>query len=138
MGGIVGVKRAALLGGVGAALFAAAPASAQVFGWWGYQPFEYRYRVEENTPLSGGEVRGLLARQGYRLSGPLQRNGDVLLADVADRSGRQLRLIVDRYDGRVLQRFLNAEPRPPRGIPGAAREQQALADRKSTRLNSSH
>ena len=95
---------AALAGGICSFGFAA-PARAQLFGWYGYQPFEYR------EDLSAGEVRGVLQRQGYRLTGPLMRNGRVLLADVVDPRGRSLRLIVDPGEGRILQRFVNADPR---------------------------
>ena len=114
MRGIEGMKRIAALAALCAGFsgLLPAPAAAQFFGWMGYRPFEYGF--QDDAPLSGGAIRGILQRQGYRLTGPLQRNGDVILADVSDGRGRQLRLIVDMYEGRVLQRFLSAEPRPPR------------------------
>ncbi len=110
------IKAAAIAAtAAGFAVFDAAPAQAQLFGWWGHQPFAYR---DVMTP---GEIRRDLARQGYRMNGPLQRNGRVILADVVDGRGRQLRLIVDPVEGAILQRFVNVEPRPQRGAPGASR-----------------
>ena len=92
----------------------AAPAQAQFFAGWGSQ----RFQIEDG--LSPGEIRASLADQGYRLLGPLRRNGRVLLADVTDRRGRSLRLIVDPFEGEILQRFLKAEPGPARNVPGVA------------------
>ena len=92
----------------------AAPAQAQFFAGWGSQ----RFQIEDG--LSPGEIRASLADQGYRLLGPLRRNGRVLLADVTDRRGRSLRLIVDPFEGEILQRFLKAEPRSARNVPEVA------------------
>ena len=103
-----GALRAALLSVTFYAAGAGAPASAQMFGWWGYQPFETQ---ESLTP---GEVRRDLQRRGYRVTGPLIRNGRVLLADVVDGRGRSLRLIVDPVEGEILQRFVNVDPTPRR------------------------
>lgn len=97
-------------------LAAAGPAKAQFYGGRSYQP----YLAPE--PLPAGEVRRGLQSQGYRMNGPLLRNGGVLLADVTDARGRSLRLIVDPHDGSVLQRFVNVEPRPARNVPGGLRE----------------
>ena len=91
---------------LGAIAFAA-PARAQFFAGWGYQ----RFQIEDG--LSPGEIRASLADQGYRLVGPLRRNGRVVLADVTDRRGRSLRLIVDPFEGEILQRFLSAGPQRP-------------------------
>ncbi len=104
----LGARLARTVGALGllaAVCCVTSPARAQLFGWWGYQPFEI------SSPLAQGEIRRNLAQQGYRLVAPMQRNGRVLVADVTDGRGRALRLIVDRYDGRVVQRFINASSR---------------------------
>ena len=103
-------KRAAMVAslGVGLSSLAGAPAQAQMFGWWGYQ------RFETSQPQSLNEIRRGLQRQGYSITGPMQRNGRVLLVDAVDPRGRNLRLIVDPVEGEILQRFVNAAvPRPP-------------------------
>ncbi len=82
------------------------PAQAQLFGWLGYGS------IESDEAIPPQAVSRRLARQGYRLTGPLRRNGAVLLADVTDFRGQPMRLVLDASDGAILQRFLKAPPAP--------------------------
>ena len=64
-----------------------------------------------------GEIYRIVADHGYQVTGGLQRNGRVYLVNVVDRWGRALRLVVDAYQGDILQRFATAPPRPAASIP---------------------
>jgi hypothetical protein len=64
--------------------------------------------LDEVTPR---EVHGLVRRQGYRNpSNPVYRD-DVVIVSALDPSGRQVRLVLDVYSGRIIDRRL-APPRP--------------------------
>ena len=110
----------------------ASPARAQFFGWSGW----------DNGGAFGGmpgpQVRRSITEQGFRVLGPLRRNGTVFVADVIDPRGRHERLIVASSDAQILQRFYVDDGRgagpgtfargddegglvPPADIPGAPR-----------------
>ncbi|CAH1654512.1 conserved hypothetical protein [Hyphomicrobiales bacterium] len=60
-------------------------------------------------------VEAMISRQGYSLETPLRRRGDVYVADVMDRRGTILRLMVDAYDGSIVGRRVIAEVVPDWG-----------------------
>jgi hypothetical protein len=114
----LGVVRFGLGLMAGAGLFAAslAPASAQVF----FRPFAHRFSYEMEGPYGAPppmmEERALGPRaivmaagdQGWRvLSRPI-RNRDVYVMEAQDSYGRRARLVIDAYDGTVLQRTPHA------------------------------
>lgn len=116
------------------ALAAVAPAQAQVYGFWGYrtwnEPIDRFYEppidryysrprvADESDTLTPSEVRDLLAYDGFRLNGPLTRRGANYVAEVTDRSGVRLRIVLDAFDGAVVRRVaLGNDVRPPRDIP---------------------
>ena len=81
-----------------------APAQAQFFGSWGFR---------SNLPppqLTPQEMLQRLSRAGYRVS-QLRMKGNVFLADVTDRSGQPLRLVISATDAQILQRFAAIAPR---------------------------
>jgi hypothetical protein len=64
--------------------------------------------LDEVTPR---EVHGLVRRQGYRNpSSPVYRD-DVVIVSALDPSGRRVRLVMDVYSGRIIDRQA-APPRP--------------------------
>jgi len=73
----------------------ATSASAQWFNW--------------DDGLPPMRVERMIAASGYRLTGPVVRNGEVYLANVLGREDDRERLIIDARDGRLLRRF--AAPR---------------------------
>ncbi len=124
------------LGGLGAALAAFIPASAnaQIYGAWGYRTwrepveiapdlprgFERRqnFRSDDPDTLTRTEIRDILAYRGFRVSGPMERQGDVFVATVLDRNNRSGRVVVDALDGVILEHIVTgAGVRPPRDIP---------------------
>lgn len=90
-----------------------APAQAQFLGLFG---------SSTNQPpaqLTPQELVQRLSRAGFRVV-KLRSNGNVFLADVTDRAGQSLRLVVNATDGAILQRFATASPRldgPNGGLP---------------------
>ncbi len=91
---------------------ASAPAQAQVgFGWWRDRGIVYEERMPELIGRRG--IRRIIGQYGYRVRGPLLRNGRVYVVDVRDRRGRSLRVIVDGIEGDIVQVFRNNRPRPP-------------------------
>ena len=88
-----------------AALFASvAPAQAQFFGSWGF-------RNSRPAPqLTPQEIVQRLSRAGYRVA-QLRMNGNVFLADVNDRAGQPMRLVISATDAEILQRFAAIAPR---------------------------
>ncbi len=85
------------------ALAASQPAQAQFFGWFGARSFDDAPQAPPPRV-----IRDRLERQGYQVLGRLKLNGDVVIADAYDPSGRRLRLIVDPATGDVLQRYATA------------------------------
>lgn len=73
-------------------------ASAQWFGW--------------DPALPPMQVERMIQASGYRLTGPVIRNGSVYLANVLGREDDPERLVLDASDGRLLQRFRAGRARP--------------------------
>jgi hypothetical protein len=107
-------------------------AQAQLFGMWGWS-------------MRPGQVERIIQSQGFRLTGPIYRNGRVYVADVLDERGVHQRLIVDAFTGDVLQAFVtgprqsdydnerNARAEPSdRGV-GAGTEAQPVKPRSKSR-----
>lgn len=103
----------------------AGSAQAQFFGWWGTPP---AYGVPENAMISPNEIYRLVAGHGYQISGRLERNGRVYMIDVIDPRGRAMRLVIDAYEGDILQRFATAPPRPMASIPQPEQQSRAELD----------
>lgn len=72
----------------------ATAASAQWFNW--------------DDALPPMRVERMIAASGYRLTGPVIRNGEVYLANVLGREDDRERLVIDARDGRLLRRFAAA------------------------------
>ena len=114
-----------------AGLAAATPAQAQLFGI--FRTFQ--------TPstLSPEMVYRQLVQAGYQPIGRIQRNGQVFVASVYDSRRRQLRLVIDSVQGRILERYVVAarqaeEPAtaspalPPRTVPAQPAEPKTRAE----------
>jgi hypothetical protein len=107
-------------------------AQAQLFGLWGWS-------------MRPGQVERVIQSQGFRLTGPLYRNGRVYVADVLDERGVHQRLIVDAYTGDVLQAFVtgprqsdydnerSARAEPPDHGVGAAPDGQPVKPKSKSR-----
>jgi hypothetical protein len=107
----------------GACLLAglAAPASAQVF----FRPFYHGGYYEgpvyapvprRNTGIGALAVLEELQDRGYRAVTIVGRRPDVFVVDAIDARRQRVRLIVDAYDGEILERFgreREAGPREP-------------------------
>jgi hypothetical protein len=91
------IAMAATVSGLLALAVVPTAAQAQIFGMFGWS-------------LAPGQVQHMIASQGYRLAGPLYRNGRVYVADVVDDRGVRQRLIVDAFSGDVLQAFVTGRP----------------------------
>jgi hypothetical protein len=76
----------------------ATSAKAQFFFSWG------------DRAVSPMQVERMVEASGYRLTGPVIRNGPVYLANVLGRENDRERLVIDARDGRLLQRY-SAEAR---------------------------
>jgi hypothetical protein len=77
-------------------------ATAQVF----FSPYTgYAFpqpTVESELGFSPRRIAAILARNGYRLAGPLARRGDQIIAYGVDEHGWRTRIILDPYEGEVL------------------------------------
>ena len=89
---------------------AAVPARAQFFGYDNGPGYYDDNAAQAPAPRV---IERRLARQGWRLAGPMRFNGDVVVANAVDGNGRRARLVIDPLDGSILQRFATVEPRPP-------------------------
>ncbi|RFB78543.1 hypothetical protein DYH55_15095 [Methylovirgula sp. 4M-Z18] len=114
----------ALAGGL--ATLSAGSARAQFYRYDdGYGPPVYRgynddrYDDQRSSSLRPRQVLQLLEDQGYRPAGPIFRNGDVFVVNVINPEGVQQRVIVDAYQGDILQTHGIARPVPPSDIPNA-------------------
>ena len=58
-----------------------------------------------SNDVSAQDVYDTIAEHGFRLAGPLMRNGNVYVADVIDRGRRRERLIISARNGQIVQRF---------------------------------
>jgi hypothetical protein len=90
----------------------AGKAQAQFFGglWGGWRRAE---PMPEAIPIPPRRVERIVASEGFRLSAPPQRQGDVILADGVDGRGQRIRFVIDAYDGQILRSRLVGGPRPP-------------------------
>jgi hypothetical protein len=91
-----------------AALIAPGPAAAQgLYPPYGYYPRQPMIGAEpESEPepgISRRDVAAILARDGYRLVGPLQDHGDRILASGVDARGRMAKFVVDPDEGEILR-----------------------------------
>jgi hypothetical protein len=57
------------------------------------------------------QVERMIEASGYRLTGPVLRDGPVYLANVLGRQNDPERLVIDARDGRLLQRYAAADDR---------------------------
>jgi hypothetical protein len=103
-----------------------APAQAQFFrnddGYGPAQPYYGRGYDRYDDDRSGWALRPrqilrIVMQQGYQPVGPMFRNGGVFVVDVIDPQGVQRRLMVDAYQGDILQTHGVARPVPPDDIP---------------------
>lgn len=69
--------------------------------------------------LSPMQVERMVSASGYRLTGPVARNGSVYLANVLGRENDSERLVIDARSGRLLERF-RAARRPQYAMAGAS------------------
>ena len=107
IGGGLRVPSPRLLGGALVAILcmaaAPSPASAQ-FGLFG------------QSGASPQDVYDTVASHGFRMAGPLYRNGNVYVADVFDRRRRRERLIISADSGEIMQRFFVDVAAAPRAV----------------------
>jgi len=85
-------------------LVGVSPAKAQFFGFPSFQ------RNQPPPQLTPQEILQRLSRAGYRVA-QLRINGNVFLADVNDRAGQPMRLVISATDAQILQRFAAIAPR---------------------------
>lgn len=85
---------AALALAAGLIVVGAGPAGAQWFRWPSW-----------DSALAPAEVEHMIEASGYRLTGPVLRNGPIYLANVLGREDDLERLVIDARDGRLLQRY---------------------------------
>jgi hypothetical protein len=112
----------------GLTALSAGSAKAQFYRYEdGYGPPVYRgygygydrYDDQRQGMLRPRQVMRILLEQGYRPVGQILRNGDVFVVNVIDPDGMQQRVVVDAYQGEVLQTHDVTQPTPPADIPGA-------------------
>ena len=82
-------------------------AHAQFFDGWGSGGGGWGGWGDTMGP---SQIYNSITDRGFRVIGPMRRNGSVFVADVVDRRGRRERLIVAAADGEILQRFLLQDP----------------------------
>jgi len=121
------LSRTAVLGGLAATTVlvgAAAPAQAQIYGYWGYRTYSYpvdpyyddapiyapRYRAPALNMLSPGEIRESLRDDGYRVIGQMQRSGRTYIVVAQDRRGQRFRLVVDGIEGEIVRSAVDRAP----------------------------
>jgi len=118
-----------------ALLAGGAPAQAQV--WFEYRTWStprYGYdepppRVLAPAPLPRSAVRSIVGRSGFDVVGPIARRGEVYIVPVEDMRGRRVRLVVDAFDGEILDRLAAVgPPRPPAEV-GRGRGPRDFVDR---------
>ena len=126
------VTLTALAAGIGLMAAMTGSASAQFyprpFLYGGY----YAGRIEIPAPmprqpatLDTSEIMDDLAQQGYRPVGVVSRRADVVIVDAISPRNTPVRLVVDAYDGEILERFVreNDGSRPLNGPDGRKRDQ---------------
>ena len=90
-----------------AALIAPRHAAAQGFypSPYGYYPPRpiFEPEPEPEVAFSRRDVAAILARQGYRLVGPLRDRGDRIVVSGVDALGRMARFVVDPDEGEIVR-----------------------------------
>ena len=98
-------------------------ASALLLGLGALTPARAQFNFFGAREVSAEDVSETIADHGFRLVGPLYRNGRVYLADVIDRRQRRERLVISAENGQIVQRFMvdvGPERRPPAYVSRAA------------------
>jgi hypothetical protein len=93
-----------------AALILAAP-----FSQLGASTAKAQWLLNWDRGLQPMQIERMVEASGYRLTGPVMRNGAVYLANVLGRQNDRERLVIDARDGRLLQRYSAAAARRPYG-----------------------
>ena len=97
--------------------------SALLLGLGALTPAQAQFNFFGSREVSAQDVSDTIADHGFRLVGPLYRNGRVYLADVIDRRQRRERLVISAENGQIVQRFMvdvGPERRPPAYVSRAA------------------
>jgi hypothetical protein len=89
-------------------------AQAQFFDWWGNPAAA---SSPQNAMIAPAKIYSIVAWRGYRISGRLQLNGRNYSIDVIDSWNRPLRLVIDAYQGNILQAFILTPTRPVTPVP---------------------
>ncbi len=116
---------ALLATGLMAALLMPVPAQAQMFGLWQptYQPLIMRPRapvvhaIGPTHPMPPSEVAIMLRNYGFRALGRIEPRGDAYQVAALDRGGVPVTIVLDAYDGDILDVFARGRPA---SLPGAA------------------
>jgi len=88
--------------------------------------------------LGAADIFEELAERGYRPIGVASRRPDVFVIDAIDSRNQQVRLVVDAYDGEILERFARSgEPSRtlPTLPPDPRRREQAKEQAKSPKAD---
>lgn len=97
--------------------------AAILLGLGATSPARAQFNFFGTREASPEDVSDTIAEHGFRLVGPLYRNGRVYLADVLDRRQRRERLVISAENGQIVQRFLvdvGPERQPPAYVSRAA------------------
>jgi hypothetical protein len=97
-----------VLGGLALGCAASAASAQFEFRSWSERGIIYEEALPEL--IDQREMRQIIAESGYRIKGRLRRNGRVYIADVRDRRGRSVRLIIDGIHGNIVQSFRGPDP----------------------------
>lgn len=87
--------------------------------------------------LGASDIFEELAEQGYRPLGVAARRPDVFVIDAIDSRNQQVRLVVDAYDGEILERFARPgeSSRTPPALPDIRRKEQAREQPKAPKAD---
>ena len=121
----------AILGVAGSLTVLGAGSQAQAQFWGGWFGSWRSAPAPAAAPIPPRRVAGILASEGYALSGAPRRQGDVIIADGVDARGEHMHFVIDAYDGEILRLRLAGPPRPPgfigNGEPAPPQARAALA-----------
>ncbi|WP_319935740.1 hypothetical protein [Lichenihabitans sp. Uapishka_5] len=94
---------------------------AMALGLVASTPAWAQFSLFGSREASPEDVSDTIAEHGFRLMGPLYRNGRVYLADVLDRRQRRERLVISAESGEIVQRFfVDVGPERQAPMPRAA------------------
>ena len=89
------------------------PAQAQFYGGWGPYPFPMlpmpppvmypRATQPRYQPIPPGTIRRMVANMGLRLVAEPRQKGHIYLAETEDSHGQRRRVVLDAYNGTVVQ-----------------------------------